>query len=59
MADKKNEIQPIEAKFEDIVDAIAPRISGAAPLSGNNFNTLGGFSVEKAAPSVHLLPGCM
>lgn len=49
MAKKTDSIDPIDATFDEVVNAIVPRAK-AAPQDGNNFKYLGAVSGAGAAP---------
>jgi len=54
MADKKNTIEPIRGTFDEVVAAIAPKVTKAAPavlLSGDNFEVVQ-YSVQGEADPV-------
>ena len=49
MAKKPDTIDPIDASFDEVVNALVPRV-GAAPKDGSNFKYLGSISGSGAAP---------
>ena len=50
----ENMIPPIEAAFDDVVDAIAPKAAKAATPEGSNFKYLGKVSASEAATLIQL-----